>query len=154
MILVCLVCWGCDDRPPADFPVDPLPQAPPAQRPTNPSTVQLTQRFCWLIALNPDKEEEFRQLHQKIPGPVKEAIRESGIRNYSVFVYSTPDQFQFYAIRYYEYVGDEHEGDMAALARDPDFKAWRNACEECEVTLLPLKSGKWWSPGKEVLHLD
>jgi len=152
MIVWCLACCGCDDQPPRNFAADPVPSTRPAERPTEPEAIQLVQRYCWLIALNPDKEEEFRELHKKIPRPVKEAIHQSGIRNYSVYVCTTSDQF--YAIRYYEYAGEEHEGDVAALARDPDFKAWRNACEECEVTLLPLRSGKWWSPGNEVLHLD
>ena len=114
--------------------------------------IPFIEHYCWLIALNPDREREFRKLHEEIPEAVKKAIHEHGIRNYSVFVVTTSDQF--YAVRYYDYIGNEHVGDMAALEHDLDFREWRNACEECEVTLLPLKSGKWWAPGKEVLHLD
>ena len=152
MILCCLACCGCDDQTPRDFAPDALPPTPGARKPGKRDLVPSVQRYCWLIAIDPDREEEFRELHKKIPRPVKEAIHQFGIRDYSVCICGTNDGF--YAIRYYEYVGDEHEGDMAALGRDPDFKDWRNACEECEVPLLSPVPGKWWSPAKEIVHLD
>ncbi len=149
---------GCTEQAPPKLPGDAWPSAgatgaasPQASRPALKSAAE-PQRFCELITLNPDRVEEFQKLHQKIPQAVRDAIRQKNIRNYSVFICSTRDQV--YAIRYYEYVGEEYAADMAELERHPDYKTWRNAWEECQVTLMPLSSGDWWAPSKEICHLE
>jgi len=148
---------GCTDQPPPKLPGDAWPlEAPPASSSTSSSSrlkgPSEPQRFCELIALNPDRVEEFQKLHQKIPQGVRDAIHQKNLRNYSVFICSTREQV--YAIRYYEYVGQSHAADIAELERHPDYKAWRNAWEECQVTLMPLSSGNWWAPSKEICHLE
>ncbi len=151
---------GCDDRPPPNLPGEKWPAEPSARRPSQaapqpeprPHVPAGAKRFAWLISINPDRVEEFRRLHEKIPKRVQQAMQANGIRNYSVFLCGTRDQV--YAIRYYDFVGVEHSSDMAELDRDPDYKKWRNACEECEVTLMPFKSGEWWAPSREIAHLD
>ncbi|HOM19170.1 MAG TPA: L-rhamnose mutarotase [Thermoguttaceae bacterium] len=149
---------GCTEQPPPKLPGDtwPTPPSPTAARQKSaPSGLKGSgepQRFCELIALNPDRVEDFQKLHQKIPQAVRDAIRQKGIRNYSVFICTTKDQV--YAIRYYEYVGESYASDMAELERHPDYKTWRNAWEECQVTLMPLSSGDWWAPSKEICRLE
>jgi|GEM_PF-2216797 L-rhamnose mutarotase len=149
---------GCTDQPPPKLPGDawPAPGSSGASGSKSPDSLRKgrvePQRFCELIALNPDRVEEFQKLHQKIPQAVRDAIHQKNIRNYSVFICSTREQV--YAIRYYEYVGQEYAADMAELERHPDYKAWRNAWEECQVTLMPLSSGNWWAPSKEICHLE
>jgi L-rhamnose mutarotase len=151
-IVGCLVLAGCD-RVPSDGPAGLPPQSPRSTPvPAKFEVPTPAQRYCSLIALNPDREEDFRKLVKEIPAAVSEAIRKHGMRNYGIYLCRTNEQS--YAIRYYEYVGMEHEGDLADLAQDPEFKRWDNACEECEVTLMPLASKKWWAPSQEVLHLD
>ncbi|MCS7304946.1 MAG: L-rhamnose mutarotase [Thermoguttaceae bacterium] len=153
-----LLLTGCTESPPAKLPGDAWPTAGStgaSSGQSNRSSLKAaaeSQRFCELIALNPDRVEEFQKLHQKIPQGVRDAIRQKNIRNYSVFICSTKDQV--YAIRYYEYVGEEYAADMAELERHPDYKTWRNAWEECQVTLMPLSSGNWWAPSKEICHLE
>ncbi len=151
LIVSCLVGWGCDDRPPGGPGGKLQPVAPPVQ--ANPAdSARSLQRHCWLIALNPEKEEEFLQLHKEIPKAVQAAIRSHGIRNFSVHVCKT--QEDVFAIRCYEYVGQSHETDLSELSRSPAYKQWNDACEECEVTLLKFTGGGWWAPSDEILHLD
>lgn len=150
---------GCNDQPPPKLPGDawPAPSSPaasPSKKSVPPSAKGSGEprRFCELIALNPDRVEDFQKLHQKIPQAVRDAIRQKGLRNYSVFICTTKDQV--YAIRCYEYVGESYAADMAELERHPDYKTWRNAWEECQVTLMPLASGDWWAPSKEICRLE
>lgn len=157
-VVLGLALSGCNDQPPPKLPGDSWPSTPSAPNSggrKSPSSPILggdqVQRFCELIALNPDRVDEFRSLHQKIPQAVRDAIRQKSIRNYSVFICNTREQI--YAIRYYEYVGEAHAADIAELERHPEYKAWRNAWEECQVTLMPLSSGDWWARSTEICHL-
>jgi len=115
------------------------------------------QRYCSIVILNPDKVEDYLQLHKQVPVAVKKALREHHVRNYSIYlkmVESNELDDQNYAVRYYEYVGSSHEVDMTMLARDPDFRQWRDACEACQLSLLPPSSGEWWAPMGEIFHND
>lgn len=157
VLMMSLWLVGCTDSPPPKLPGDAWPSASPSgvpHAPSPPSPLRATepQRFCELIALNPDRVEEFQKLHEKIPQAVRNAIRQKGFRNYSVFICSTKDQV--YAIRYYEYIGEEYVAAIRELEADPEYKAWRNAWEECQVTLMPLATGHWWAPSKEICHLE
>ena len=56
--------------------------------------------------------------HAAVWPTVLERITESNIRNYSIFLRGG----QLFA--YFEYVGDDFEGDMARMAADPETQRW------------------------------
>jgi L-rhamnose mutarotase len=75
-------------------------------------------------------------------------IRESGIRNYSIFL---RDGLLF---AYYEYVGDDHDADLAAMAADPDTRRWWQLTDPCQQPLESAGDGVRWAPATEVFHTD
>ena len=161
-----LIAGGCDEPPSNELPNDrwwsdpqsaaPVRPGPAATAgPFDPSAIR--QRYCSIILLNPDKVQEYVNLHSDVPRDVQEALRAHSIRNYSIYLKgSTGTDFdsQFYVVRYYEYVGSNHEVDMTILARNSDYQQWQHACEACQVSMLPLSSGRWWAPMEELFHKD
>ena len=168
-----LILAGCYEGPDGGVPDDrwwsdpqtggPVPQQPgsaglqhPAapQKPDVPGTAE---RYCSIIVLNPDKIEDYVKLHERVPPAVKKALRDHNIRDYSIFLKPVEsDEFddQDYVVRYYQYIGPNHEVDVTMLARNPDYREWRDACEACQVSLLPPSSGEWWAPMGEIFHND
>ena len=75
-------------------------------------------RFGQLIGVRADAIEEYERLHAAPWPGVLDRIRRSNIRNYSIFREGT----QLFA--YFEYVGEDFEADMAAMAADPETQRW------------------------------
>ncbi len=151
--LVASLAAGCDDRPPPNLGGEPFPtKSDPAGEQPRSGAVPGAERYGALIAINPARVEEYVKLNEEAPKAVGDALHRHGIRNFSVFLTSTREQI--YAIRYYEYVGEGHDADLAELEHVESYRTWRNACEECQVTLMPLATGEWWAPSEEILHFD
>ena len=55
---------------------------------------------------------------------------------------------------YLEYVGDDYPGDMAAMAADPDVKAWWALTDAMQEPFAERKAGSWWLDLAEIFHLD
>lgn len=110
-------------------------------------------RYMSIIALNPEKVSEYQELHQDISPAVRQALNESGIYNYSIFIKSIDDQY--YAVRYFEHTGGNLEVAMAKLDANADFRKWRDAYELCQLP-IPSNDGKiqWWSPMEEIAHVE
>ncbi len=141
--------WNTEAAPAA--PAGPRPRAP------GPSKPQVGQRHCAIILLNPEKLKDYLALHEEVPAGVKKALREHHIRDFSVFVTVVDDpqyRDQYYAVRTYQYTGENHAADLATLERDPEYRQWQAACEECEVPLAATSIQKWWTPMREVFHAD
>lgn len=100
----------------------------------------------------PPAVQEFRRLHREIPAEVKRAMQAYHLHNYSVHI--APIRDDYYAVRYFEYLGDDLVLDMASLERDPDYRRWSERCEACQLTMLPLSTEQWWAPLEEIGHVD
>ena len=61
---------------------------------------------------------EYERLHQAVWPSVLSRISASNIRNYSIYRYGE------LLFSYMEYVGDDLEADMAAMAADPETQRW------------------------------
>ena len=75
-------------------------------------------------------------------------LKKSNIRNYSIF---HRDGFLF---SYLEYVGDDMEGDMAAVANDPVTREWWKMTDPLQTRLKNTPTGSQWKPLTEVFHTD
>lgn len=75
------------------------------------------QRVCFQLQVDPARIEEYRTAHAAVWPDMLEAIRDSGRRNYSLFL--RPDGM---LIGYYE--TDDDAASQAALARDPRTATW------------------------------
>jgi L-rhamnose mutarotase len=107
-------------------------------------------RYGSVIALKGDKIEEYKRLHADVWPGVLARISECNIRNYSIFL-RQPENLLF---SYFEYVGDDFEADMAAMAADPETQRWWDVCIPCQTPLEPRGEGEHWATMKEVFHHD
>lgn len=103
----------------------------------------------------PESVERFMILNKGIPAQVMEAMKNANIRNLSVFLIKVDSNY--YAIRSFEYIGQNFELDWLDLTRNPDFVEWNNACEECQIPVVG-NSGEggliqWSLSGNEILYL-
>ena len=78
-------------------------------------------------------------------------VRESNIRNYSVAVKEI--EGRLYLFSYFEYVGSDFAGDMAAIAADPETQRWWKETDACQIPLPDASSaGKIWSDAEEIFY--
>lgn len=107
-------------------------------------------RFGQALGIRPECIEEYRRDHANIWPEIAQAIRVSGIRNYSIYLLGE----QLFA--YYEYVGpeEEYEARMATLAEAPRMREWWDRMEPMQVPDPKRKDGSWWSDMEEVFHQD
>jgi L-rhamnose mutarotase len=104
------------------------------------------QRYASVIRVRPEHEAEYRRLHAEVWPGVLRRIRESGIVNYSIFL---RDGLLF---SYYEYVGDDHARDLAAMAGDPETQRWWELTDPCQQPVESAADGQRWAPMTEVFH--
>jgi L-rhamnose mutarotase len=105
-------------------------------------------RFGSVIRLRPEKQDEYLRLHAAVWPDVLRQIHASNIRNYSIFL---RDGWLF---SYYEYVGDDHDADLAAMAADPRTREWWTLTDPCQEPVGTAAPGEQWSPMTEVFHTD
>jgi L-rhamnose mutarotase len=107
-------------------------------------------RFGQRIGIDPSRLAEYRAYHARIWPEIEAAIREAGIRNYSIFHRDA----QLFA--YFEYHGPEAEFEarMAALASAPRMREWWDVMEPMQRPLEDRPPGSWWAPMDEVFHQD
>jgi L-rhamnose mutarotase len=105
-------------------------------------------RFGQLIGLRPEHLDEYVTAHAAVWPAVLARIAESNIRNYTIF----HRQGRLFA--YFEYVGDDFEGDMAAMAADPETQRWWAWMMPLQEPLADRAEGEWWTTMEEVFHVD
>lgn len=107
-------------------------------------------RFGQALGIRPECIQEYRQHHAKIWPEIAAAIREAGIRNYSIYLRGE----QLFA--YFEYIGpdDEYDARMETLARAPRMREWWDLMEPMQVPDPDRPPDTWWSTMEEVFHQD
>jgi L-rhamnose mutarotase len=101
-----------------------------------------------VIRLRPEREAEYRDLHAHVWPTVKHRLSASNIGNYSIFLRDG------YLFSYFEYTGNDFEGDMAAMRDDPETRRWWSFTDPCQHPVDTAKPGEWWAPMDELFHLD
>lgn len=105
-------------------------------------------RYGQVIAVRPEKLEEYKRLHANAWPGVLKMIKDCHLQNYSIYY---KDGLLF---SYYEYVGTDYEADMAKMAADPETQRWWDVCKPCQQPLPTRAEGEWWSDMEELFHLD
>ena len=105
-------------------------------------------RYGQRIRVRPDRIDDYERLHAEPWPGVLEQIRRSNIRNYSIFRHGT-DLFA-----YFEYVGEDFDADMRAMAADAETQRWWALMEPMQEQWPSATAGEWWSNMTEVFHLD
>jgi L-rhamnose mutarotase len=105
-------------------------------------------RFGQLIGVRPEHYDEYAVAHAAVWPGVLAKIRECNIRNYSIFHRGG----QLFA--YFEYVGDDFDGDMQRMADDPETQRWWDWMMPLQEPLADRDEGEWWVTLEEVFHTD
>jgi L-rhamnose mutarotase len=105
-------------------------------------------RYGQRIRLRPEAIDEYERLHANTWPGVLEQIRRSNIRNYTIWRDGT-DLFASF-----EYVGEDFDADMAAMAADPETQRWWKLTDAMQEPYPERAEGAWWLDLPEVFHLD
>ncbi len=108
------------------------------------------QRMGMVIGLAPDRIEEYRTLHAAVWPQVLARIRDSNIRNYTIFV-REPENLLF---AYWEYHGMDFAADMSAIAADAHTQRWWTFTDPCQRPFASLAPGEHWAAMEPVFHVD
>lgn len=108
------------------------------------------ERMGLMIGLNPDRIDEYKELHTAVWPEVLDRIRKCNITNYSIFL-REPENLLF---AYWEYMGEDFEADMKLMAADPNTQRWWDICMPCQKPLASVEEGEWWATMEEVFHCD
>jgi L-rhamnose mutarotase len=100
-------------------------------------------RFGSVIGMNPETEEYYRELHADVWPSILDRIKESNVRNYSI--YTTEIEGKKYLFSYFEYVGADFDAHMKAMANDPEMQRWWKETDPCQIQLPSRKPGANWS---------
>ena len=110
-------------------------------------------RYGSVLALRPEKVEQYVKLHAAVWPEVLKMIQQCNIRNYSIYLRKLPDG-RPYLFSYFEYTGQDFAADMAKMAADPATQRWWALCQPCQEPLADRAPGEWWAAMEEVFHLD
>lgn len=97
-------------------------------------------RFAMATRIKPEKEQEYRILHQTVwPGVVDQMAR-GNYRNFSIFFTELDDEL--YEFFYVEYVGTDAGKDDKMNKADPFNQRWWKITDACQNP-LPDADGVW-----------
>ncbi|WP_349897511.1 L-rhamnose mutarotase [Parafrigoribacterium soli] len=105
-------------------------------------------RLASVIGLPPENVAEYERLHAAVWPDVLARLSASNVRNYSIFRHGDV------LFSYMEYVGDDLDSDMAAIAADPATQEWWKVCEPLQRPVADRAEGEWWKVIPEIFHLD
>ena len=110
------------------------------------------QRFGSVIGLRPEKKEYYVKLHANTWPGVLRQIRESNIRNYSIYL--TELEGKLYLFSYFEYLGEDFDADMKKMAADAETRRWWKETDPCQFRIPGTPEGEQWLKIPEVFHTD
>lgn len=105
-------------------------------------------RVASVIGLPAEHREEYERHHAAVWPEVLERLTRSNVTNYSIYRHGE------LLFSYYEYVGDDYDADMAAIAADPATQRWWEVQEPLQRPLPDRPEGAWWTELPEVFHLE
>ena len=107
-------------------------------------------RVGMVIKIKPECIEEYKAIHSDSNAGVRDLLIEANMRNFSIFLHQLDDG-NWYEFGYYEYTGDDFEGDMAKLEANPRNIEWLKVCEPMQI---PLEGYESWAEMDEVYFND
>jgi L-rhamnose mutarotase len=102
-------------------------------------------RVGMVIEVKAEKIDEYKALHADSNPGVRDLLLKYHIRNFSIFLREIGGRW--YEFGYYEYTGDDYEGDMARLAAEPRNKEWFEICDPMQI---PLPGEGSWAVMEQV----
>lgn len=115
------------------------------------STPTKVERYGSVIGVKKEKIAEYKRLHADCWPGVLKMIEECNIRNYSIYL-TEIEKDKYYLFSYFEYVGDDFEGDMKKMAADPTTQRWWKETDPCQTPVPIRKEGDHWKRMEEVFY--
>lgn len=106
-----------------------------------------------VVGLSRETMEQYVILHAHVWPEVLDRIRKSNIRNYSIYM-GELDDGNLYLFSYFEYVGDDFDADMQAIADDPVTQDWWKLTDPLQKRVKGTPNGDQWKTLEEVFHTD
>ena len=97
-------------------------------------------RVGMVVGIKPEKIDEYKRLHADSNSGVRDLLTKYHMHNFSIFLQQI--EGKWYEFGYYEYTGDDFDGDMATLAKEPRNIGWLKVCDPMQVPLLGEKGWK------------
>ena len=117
-------------------------------------TEKTVQRYGSVIGLKPEKKDEYIKLHADTWPEILKQIKDSNIRNYSIYM-GQLDDGNLYLFSYFEYTGDDFDADTAKMAEDPKTQEWWKLTDPCQIPQKNrAKPSDNWMGMEEVFHTD
>jgi len=104
-------------------------------------------RFGMVVGIKPEKIETYKELHADDNAGVRDLLSKYNMHNFSIFL--TEIEGKWYEFGYYEYTGNDYEGDMNKLAEEPRNIEWLKVCDPLQI---PLKGEKSWKMMEQVYY--
>jgi L-rhamnose mutarotase len=108
---------------------------------------QANKRVGMVIGLKPGMIEQYRALHADDHPGVRDLLAKYQIHNFSIFLHEIDGRW--YEFGYYEYSGNDYEGDMAKLAAEPRNIEWLKMCGPMQI---PLPGSDGWAVMERVYY--
>lgn len=105
-------------------------------------------RFGQTILLKPEGADEYIKHHAAVWPGVLKMIKDCNIQNYSIF------KKDLVLFAYFEYVGNDFEGDMAKMAADTETQRWWDTVKPLMQPIENRNAGEFWADMEEVFHLE
>ncbi len=97
-------------------------------------------RFSMVTRLRPEKEEEYRWLHQSTWPGVVDRMTRMQYHNFSIFLVELNDEI--YEFFYVEFIGTDATKDQMGSLADPTYERWIKNTDPCQNP-LPDADGIW-----------
>ncbi|NLE38779.1 MAG: L-rhamnose mutarotase [Pirellulaceae bacterium] len=143
-----MACDRAANQPASAENVDP---ATPDTAQASPPEVKV-KRVGSVIGLKKEKRDYYNELHANPWPEINAMLKKCNVRNYSI--YECELDGKLYLFSYFEYVGDDYEKDMAAMAADPKIQEWWAETDPCQIRLPGTPEGQQWKTIEQVYLLD
>jgi L-rhamnose mutarotase len=104
-------------------------------------------RYASIFRIRPELKEEYKKDHDEIWPDMAKAIRESGIKNYSIFFRKDGSLFAYFE-------ADDPAGAFAYIARQEVNERWQKAMDRYFVKEDTTLLGPEMEELEEVFHID
>jgi L-rhamnose mutarotase len=103
-------------------------------------------RVGMVVGIKSEMIDEYKKLHAAENPGVRDLLKKYHMNNFSIYLQKMPDG-KWYEFGYYEYTGDDFDGDMATMAKEPRNIEWLKKCDPMQI---PLPGAKGWTEMESV----
>lgn len=110
-------------------------------------------RYGSIVGVREESLLAYTQMHAAVWPGVLKALGDVNIRNYSIYLGQVrPGEYLLFS--YFEYVGDDFEGDMKRMAADKATQLWWKYTDPLQTRLPGTPDGAQWKAIDQVFHTD